>query len=90
MTKYEKEEFRKWNIEISQNEMKADEIAMEIRNKYLSINKSISCNDERFIFQIANTTTVPPEERMSDIYAYVRMIEARAKGEALSAILHIC
>ena len=90
MTKYEKEEFRKWNIEISQNEMKTDEIAREIMNKYLSINKSMSCNPESFIFQIANTTTVPQEERMHDIRLYIEMIEARAKGKALSAILHIC
>ena len=50
MTKYENEEFRRWNIEISQNEIKADEIAREIRNKYLFINKFASCNPERFIF----------------------------------------
>lgn len=90
MTKHEKEEFRKWNIEISQNQIKADEVAREIRNKYLSINKHISCNTERFIFQIANTTVVSPEERMNDIRLYVEWAEARAKGEALSDILHIC
>lgn len=28
MTKHEKEEFRKWNIEITRNELKADEIAI--------------------------------------------------------------
>lgn len=89
MTKYEKEEFRKWNIKISQNEMKADEIAREIMNKYLSINKSASCNPESFIFQIANTPTVPPEERMNDIRLYIAMLEAQAKGRALSDILHI-
>lgn len=89
MTKYEKEEFRKWNIEISKNEIKADEIAREIFNKYLSINKSASCNPESFIFQIANTTTVSPEERMKDIRLYIKSIEAQAKGKALSDILHI-
>ncbi len=89
MTKYENEEFRKWNIEISQNEIKADEIAREIRNKYLFINKFASCNPERFIFQIANTTTVPSEERMNDIRLYIKWIEAKAKSEALSDILYI-
>lgn len=89
MTKYEKEEFRKWNIEIGQNEMKAEEIAREIWSKYLSINKSASCNPERFIFQIANTTTVPAEERMNDIRLYIAMLEAQAKGKAVSDILHI-
>ena len=89
MTKYEKEEFRRWNIAISQNEIEADEIFMEIMNKYLSINKFASCNPERFIFQIANTTTVPPEERMNDILLCIKRIETKARGEALSDILHI-
>lgn len=89
MTKYEKEEFRKWEIEIGKNEIKADDIAVEIMNKYLSINKSMSCNPETFIFQIANTTTVSQEERMNDIRLYIKWIEAKAKGEAVSGILHI-
>lgn len=89
MTKYEKEEFRKWNIEISRNEIKADEIAREIFSKYLSINKSSSCNPETFIFQIAHTMTVSPEERINDIRLYIKWIEAAAKGKALSDILHI-
>lgn len=89
MTKYEKEEFRKWNIEITQNEIKAGEIAREIRDKYFSINKSISCNPEKFIFQIANTTTVPPEERYDDIRLYIKWLAAEEKSAALSDILHI-
>lgn len=90
MTKHEKEEFRKWNIEITRNELKADEIAIEIMNKYMSINKSASCNPETFIFQIANTTTVSQEERINDIRLYIKWIEAAAKGKAVSNILHIC
>ena len=89
MTKREKEEFRKWNIAITQNEMEMDNIFIEVMNKYLSINKFASCNPESFIFQIANTTTVAPEERMNDILLCIKRIEAKAKGEALSDILHI-
>ena len=89
MTKYEKKEFRKWNIEIGKNEIEADDVAVEIWNKYMSINKSVSCNPETFIFEIANTTTVSPEERIDDIRLYIKWIEAKAKGEAVSGILHI-
>ena len=89
MTKYEKEEFRKWEIEIGKNEIKADDIAVEIWNKYSSINKSASCNPETFIFQIANTTTVSQEERINDIRLYIKWIEAQAKGKAVSDIWHI-
>ena len=89
MTKYEKGEFRRWNIQISRNEIKAEEIAKEVWSKYLSINKCASCNPETFIFQIANTTTVSQEERINDIRLYIAMLEAQAKGRALSDILHI-
>ena len=38
MTKYEKNEFKKWNIEIGKNEMTACEKAREIENGSRSCN----------------------------------------------------
>lgn len=89
MTKYEKSEFKKWNIEISKCEMTACEKARLIENKYLKINGSRSCNPERFILEIATTESVSQEERVADIRVYVLYLESCAKGRALSDILHI-
>lgn len=89
MTKYEKNEFKKWNIEISVNEMNANEKASAIESKYLKLNGSRSCNPETFIFEIATTETVSKEERLSDIRIYISYLESCAKGRALSDILHI-
>lgn len=69
--------------------MKANEKARIIENKYLKLNGSITCNPERFIFEIATTETVSKEERFSDIRNYVAYLESCAKGRALSDILHI-
>lgn len=89
MTKYEKNEFKKWNIEISKNEMTACEKAREIEQKYLKLNHSRSCNPESFIFEIATTENVTPKERIKDIWIYISYLESCAKGRALSDILHI-
>ena len=89
MTKYEKNEFKKWNIEISKNEMTAREKARVIESKYLELNGSRSCNPERFILEIAVTESVEQEEKITDIRTYLSYLESCAKGRALSDILHI-
>jgi hypothetical protein len=89
MTKYEKNEFKKWNIEIGKNEMTACEKAREIENKYLNLNGSRSCNPERFILEIATTESVEQDEKLTDIRNYVSYLESCAKGRALGDILHI-
>lgn len=89
MTKYEKDEFKKWNIEISVNETQASEKARAIEEKYLKLNGSRSCNPERFIFEIATTETISKEERLLDIQRYLSYLESCAKGRALGDILHI-
>ena len=89
MTKYEKDEFKKRNIEISVNETQASEKARAIEEKYLKLNGSRSCNPERFIFEIATTETISKEERLLDIQRYLSYLESCAKGRALGDILHI-
>lgn len=89
MTKYEKDEFKKWNIEISVNETQASEKARAIEEKYLKLNGSRSCNPERFIFEIATTESISKEERLLDIQRYLAYLESCAKGRALGDILHI-
>lgn len=89
MTKYEKDEFEKWNIEISKNEMAACEKARVIESKYLELNGSRSCNPERFILEIATTKNVEQDEKLTDIRNYVSYLESCAKIRALKDILHI-
>lgn len=89
MTKYEKEEFKKWNIEISKFETKMRETARIIECKYLELNGSRSCNPETFIFEIANTNKLTQEERLKDMHDYIKYLESCAKGRALGDILHI-
>ena len=89
MTKYERDEFRSWNIEISKNEKAAYEKARTIEGKYLKLNGSRSCNPERFILEIANTKNVKQYEKLTDIRNYVLYLESCAKARALSDILHI-
>ena len=89
MTRYERDEIKKWNIAISKAEAKASEKAREIENKYLGLNGSRSCNPERFIFEIATTAGLAQEEKLTDIRDYVHYLNCCAKGDALSDILHI-
>lgn len=83
MTKYEKDEFKKWNIEISVNEMQAREKARAVEEKYMKLNGSRSCNPERFILEIATTENVEQDEKLTDIRNYVSYLESCAKGRAL-------
>lgn len=89
MTKYEKSEFRKWNIEISKNETIAEEKARAVEMKYLNINGSRSCNPERFLYEIATSKSVGFDEKIRDMRIYISYLESCAKGKALSDILHI-
>lgn len=89
MTTYEKNEFKKWNIDITINEEKQNEVANQIEYKYLKLNHKRSCNPETFIFEIATTETISSEERIKDIRDYIEYLNARAKSRALSDILHI-
>lgn len=89
MTKYEKDEFRSWNGEISKNEMVACEKARAIEDKYLKLNGSRSCNPERFILEIAAAENVEQDEKLTDIRTYVSYLESCAKVRALHDILHI-
>ncbi len=89
MTKFEKSEFKKWNIEISKNEMAYREKAKLIEKKYLKLNGSRSCNPETFIFEIATTENVLQEEKIKDIRIYIAYLESCAKSQALRDILHI-
>lgn len=89
MTEYEKDEFKKWNAEISKNEMAACVKARAIESKYLNLNGSRSCNPERFILEIATTENVEQDEKLTDIRNYVSYLESYAKVRALDDILHI-
>ena len=89
MIKYETNEFRKWDIDVNENEMTACEKAREIKNKYLKLNGSRSCDPERFILEIATTVNVGSDKKLTDIRNYISYLESCAKGRALSDILHI-
>lgn len=89
MTKYEKDEFRSWITENSENKMAACEKARAIEHKYLKLNGLRSCNPDRFIFEIATTKNVEQDERLADIRNYVLYLERCAEARALSDILHI-
>lgn len=89
MTTREKNEFKKWNIDITVNEEKQNELANKIEYKYFKLNGSRSCNPETFIFEIATTEAIDKEERIRDIGDYIEYLKARAKGRALSDIIHI-
>ncbi len=89
MTKYEKNEFKQWNINISINEEKQNKLADSILLKYLKLNGHYSCNPETFIFEIATTEIFPKEERIKDIRDYIEYLKATAKVSALFEILHI-
>lgn len=89
MTKYEKDEFRSWSIEIRKNEMAAYEKARALVHKYLKLNGSRSCNPESFILEIAMTKNVKQDEKLTDIRHYVSYLESCAKVRALRDILHI-
>lgn len=89
MTKYEKSEFRKWNIEIAKNEEIAKEKASAIEAKYLNIHGRRSCNPERFLFEIATSKSVEFDEKIRDMRIYISYLESCAKSKALSDILHI-
>ena len=87
MTTREKNEFKKWNIDITVNEEKQNELANKI--EYFKLNGSRSCNPETFILEIATTEKIDREERIRDIGDYIEYLKARAKSRALSDILHI-
>lgn len=89
LTGYEKEEFLKWNRNITLEEEQGDKTSAKILEKYLHINNRRSCNPATFIYEIANTSSLPVEERIHDIAVYVSHLEADAKAKALSDILHI-
>lgn len=89
MTKYEKDEFRSWNKEISKNETQASEKARAIEEKYLKLNGLRSCNPEDFILEIATAKNVKQVEKLTDIRNYVLYLESCAKVRSLGDILHI-
>lgn len=89
MTNYERTEFKKWNIDITENEDKQCEVGYAIEEKYFRLNGSRSCNPETFIYEIATAEGVSREEKIQDIGKYVKCMEAMAKVDALLAILHI-
>lgn len=89
MTTREKNEFKKWNIDITVNKEKQNELANKIEYKYLKLNGRRSCNPETFIFEIATTEAIDQKERIRDMRDYIEYLKARAKSRALSDILHI-
>lgn len=89
MTYIEREEFKKWNIAITEGEHLARDKAIAIEDKYFRINESHSRENANLLFEIANTEKVDKEERLRDILDYIKYIEANAKLEALDDILHI-
>ncbi len=89
MTSYEKQEFSKWNKNITTDQHIGIHTAREIETKYLRLNGSRSCNPETFILEIAETIFQSREEKIQDIGDYLSYIRAVAKAEALYEILHI-
>ena len=89
MTKYEDMEFKRWNREITTEELLMNKRAEELREKYLKLNGTYSCEYMHFIYEICTTESTSMEEKLFDLTVFCRYLQAKAKSEALSDILHI-